>query len=96
MSHGEGGGGSWRLPAFAGILQAQMPRLSLPIPRLDLAALSFHSRFSVPEELKAAYAPILVPVVTGMETNTDDGHCDFQAVCLCYASHRDTWIVSHR
>lgn len=43
---------------------------------------------------KSAYVPILVPVVTGMEANMDDGHCDFQAVCLCNALHRDTWIVT--
>lgn len=52
LSHGEGGGGSWRPPAFAGILQAQMPSLSLPIPHFYFVTLSFHSRFSVPEESK--------------------------------------------
>lgn len=52
LSHGEGGGGSWRPPAFAGILQAQIPSLSLPVPHFYFATLSFHSRFSVPEESK--------------------------------------------
>lgn len=87
-----GGGGSWRPPAFAGILQAQMPSLSLPIPHSYFATLSFHSRFSVPEE--SANAPILAPVVTGMETHMDEGHCDFRAVGLCTALHRDTWVVT--